>query len=264
MFYFDEMPSSRQQTMEPPSYTLMYKAKGEQNDYLVAGYAQAATPATVFTPQGTLYRQDVRVDPDGFALYTVTVPYGPKQRNNGSYTWSFDTSGATVKIKCAKEHVESYPTSGNPHKGSIGVKSDGDVEGADIVIPALKINVTFKHPMGIVTLDYAKSLAAATGTINQSAFLDSKFAAGELLFLGASGSDGSEAEAEVGFQFAASQNATGLTIGDIASIAKKGHDLAWVEFKDNTDSGSAVVQPKAVHIERVYDEADWAAIFGWS
>ena len=55
-----DIANSRQQTMEPPSFTYIYKAKGEQNDYLVSAYAQAATPLAVFTPQGTLYRQDVR------------------------------------------------------------------------------------------------------------------------------------------------------------------------------------------------------------
>lgn len=263
-FTFEEAPNSRQQAMEPASFTSIWVADGEQDDYTVAAYAQLFTAAAVLTPQGTLYRQDVRVDPEGYQLYRVTVTYGPKQRSTGSYTWDFDTTGGTVKVKAAKQHIESYPTSGNPHKGSIGVKPDGDVDGADIIIPALKINVRFRHPNGVITLAQAKALAAVTGTVNSVPFLDSEFDAGELLFLGASGSDGSDAEAEVTYSFAASQNVASLTIGEIASIVKDGHHYAWVEFKDAVESGEAAVQPKAVHVERLYEEIDWSSIFGWS
>lgn len=262
IFSFEEMPDSRSFQAEPASYTLKYKADGEHDDAIVQAYALAATAVAAFTPAGTLYRQNVQVEPDGWGQYIVTVPYASRKKTTGDYTWSFDTSGATVKIKAAKEHIASYPDDGDWHKGAIGVKADGEVEGVDIVIPALALTVTFNHPSGIVTLDYAKSLAQATGTTNSSTFLG--FAAGELLFLGASGSDGSEAPASVSFKLAASQNVTDLSFGDITSIVKQGHHVAWVEFEDDIDTGEAVRPPKRVHIDRVYNSTDFASVFGWS
>lgn len=262
IFSFEEMPESRSFAAEPASYTTKWKADGEHDDATVQAYAIAATPTSVFTPVGQLFRQNVQVEPDGWGQYIVTVPYGPRKRNTGDYTWSFDTGGATVKIKAAKEHIASYPDDGDWHKGAIGVKGDGEVEGVDIVIPALALTVTFNHPSGIVTLDYAKQLAAATGTTNSASFLG--FDAGELLFLGASGSDGSEAAASVAFKLAASQNVTDLSFGDITSIVKQGHHVAWVEFEDGVDTGEAVRPPKRVHIERVYGESNFASVFGWS
>lgn len=262
IFSFEEMPDSRSFSAEPPSITYKYKADGEHDDSLVQAYALAATSVAVFTPAGTLYRQNVQVEPDGWAQYVVTVPYGSRKKTTGDYTWSFDTSGATVRIKAAKEHIASYPDDGDWHKGAIGVKGDGEVEGVDIVIPALALTVTFNNPSGIVTLDYARSLAAATGTTNSATFLG--FSAGELLFLGASGSDGSEAPAQTSFKLAASQNVTDLSFGDITGIVKAGWAIAWVEFQDDVDTGEAVRPPKRVHVEKVYSESNFASVFGWS
>lgn len=261
---FTEKTDSRQQTKA--SYTLRYTASREQDDQAVMLYALANTPAVVGTPFGNMFRQDITLEPVGYANYTVTVPYGPRQRATGSYTWNFDTTGGTVRIKAAKEHVASYENggsvSGDWHKGAIGVQQDGSVEGTDVVIPALKLNVTFRHPQGVVTFAKAKALARATGGVNSAPFLT--FSAGELLFLGGTGSDGSEADAEVTYQFAASENVNDLSFGAIANIVKAGHHVAWVEFEDDVEDGNPITPPKRVHIERVYTEINFADALGWS
>lgn len=263
-FSFEEMPDSRQQQKD--SYTLRYKAVGEQNDSIVSFYARSATPVTVFTPDGILHRQNVSIDPAGFAQYVVTTTYGKTKRETGTYSFTFDTSGGTVKITAAKEHIASYPADAaneNPHKGSIGVTKDGEVEGVEIIIPALKLSVSFRHPQGVVTLEHARALANATGHTNSESFL--VFDEGELLFIGASGSDGSEAEAEVTYQFVASSNADDLSIGEIVNINKKGHDYLWMEFEE-AESGETQVgtKPKRAHVERVYGAINFADTFGWS
>lgn len=265
IFTFEETPESRQESSNPPSYTLIYKATGEHDDAVVHAHALAATPSIVFRPTGTLYRKDVQREPDGWAQHIVTVPYGPLDSSSlpaGSYTFDFDTTGATVKITAAKEHIESYPVSGDPHKGAIGVKADGEVEGADIIIPALKMTYTFKQPQGIVDEAFARNIAAITGRTNLNPFRG--FAAEELLFIGGAGSDGTDSEADVAYQFIASANEASLTIGDITGIVKAGHHYAWVEFKDEVDAGQAVRQPKRVNIEKVYDSVDFATALGWS
>lgn len=264
-FTFEETPDSRSETYDPPAYTLIYKAAGEHDDYIVSLHAQSATPITVFRPTGTLYRRNITMVPDGHAQYIVTVPYGQLDSSNvptGSSTFSFDTSGATVKIKAAKEHVATYPTTNNHHKGAIGVKEDGDVEGADIVVPALKLTYGFSHAQGVVSETFARTIASATGRTNANAFRG--FAQGELLFVGGSGSDGTEAAATVDYSFIAQANETSMSIGEISGIVKKGHHYAWVEFEDDTSGGEAIKPPKRVHVERVYDEIDFATYFGWS
>lgn len=272
-FSFEETPNSRAATTVPPAYTLIYNAVGEQDDAVVHAYALNATPALVSRPTGTLYRKDVRIDVVGWAHYLVTVPYGQLDPSNtpaGSATFNFSTRGATVKIKAAKEHIATYESSGvvagDFHKGAIGVKrnSDGtqEAEGSDIIISALRLTYSFRHPAAIVTESFARLLSTVTGMTNSATFRG--FAAGELLYAGSDGSDGTDAEATVDYEFIASGNTTSLSIGDIANIVKQGHHIAWVEFEDNVDSGEAVHRPKRVHIERPYDSFNFATVFGWS
>jgi hypothetical protein len=270
MFQFFEVPESRSSTINPPTLTLRYKGVGEPSDAIVGTYALYATPLSVFTPVGQLWRKDVRLEPDGYAQYKVSASYEQKKHSTGDWTFSFDTTGATFRLKIAKEHLGTYYPSGsgrmdtNPYHGAIAVKSDDDVEGTEVVLPALRLQVTYRFPQGIVAISYVKNLASATGCTNSNSFLD--FNAGELLFLGATGTDGSNAETEVTFQFAASQNRSGFTLGDITGIVKSGHAVLWAEFKPDvsSDGTTGVVKPTAVLVERVYDAIDFAGTFGWS
>jgi hypothetical protein len=261
-FVFNELPNSRDQTAEPPTINLRYKATGTQSDSFVRAYAYSATPNIYPTEYGTLYRQDIRLEPQGFNVWTVTIPYARKGTKppTGQWTFSFDTTGGSFHIKASKETVNSYGTDPPDFKQLIGVNGD-DVAGADIVIPALKLNVTFKHPMGVVTIAYAKTLARLTGKVNDSTFLTCD--AGEVLYLGSTGSDGSEAEAEVGYQFAAEENLQNQVIGAITGIQKDGWDIAWIKWKDAVDGGLPVKQPEWVYTERVYERVDLASALGF-
>lgn len=266
-FRFDEIQTSRPFVDgQSAAATRIYRATGTTDEQYVAAFARAYVPNMVSTVAGILYLSGLRTDPDGHARWNVTAGYSPRKKQTGSYTWNFDTTGANVRITSAREHVASFPAeegNADPHKGTIGVTKDGEVEGTDIIIPALKLQVQFRHPMGVVSLPFAKKLARLTGTTNLAPWLGGNFAAGELLFLGAQGSDGSEAEAEITYNFAASENVNDLSFGDINNIVKAGHHYAWVEYKDAVSGGKAATQPARVHVEKVYGEANFAAEFGW-
>jgi hypothetical protein len=65
-----------------------------------------------------------------------------------------------------------------------------------------------------------------------------------VLFLGASGSQRGTEDWEITFSFAASPNATGLTVGDITGIEpKKGWEYLWVRYADAEDAETLVKQP---------------------
>lgn len=269
VFTFTETPEWGSETANPPSFTAVYRAVGEQNSYLVQQQALALTAPAILRPYGTLYRQDIQTEPDGWANYIVTVPYAPRSKEYGSVSFSFSTSGATINIKAGREHVASWSAgnTGDPdtedwHKGAIGVREDGDVEGTEIIIPALKLTYELKHPQGIVTEAYAKLMSDITGTTNSATFRT--FSPGELLFIGADGADGTDADASVRYDFIASANASGFAVGPIGNIIKKGHDNLWIEFEDEVESGEPVRRPKRVHIDRVYDAVNFASYLGWS
>lgn len=262
---FEEMPNSRSIGGSPPTETRRYYCHGTSDQAEAYALAMLYTPPAIANPLGTLYRQDIQMDAQASNYYTFSIPYGPRQTfEAGSYSLSFDTTGGTVHITNSKETRDSYGAGGNPfvpdYKGAIGVDGD-NVNGTEIVIPALKITVNFRHPAAVITLAKMKQLATITGTVNSGPFLT--FAAGEVLFLGAQGEEGTETETSVSYQFACSQNATGLTFGDVASVAKRGWDALWIKYKDDVDTGYSVKRPEFVYVERVYEEINLAAALGF-
>lgn len=248
-----------------PSATRRYKIVDVPNENTATAYAIAATPAILATVHGLLFRQDISVRQSAYNHWMVEVPYGPKKNETGEWTWDFDTTGGTIHITQAKQELRRYPSTTAPdQKGAIAVDGD-EVKGTEIVVPAMKINVQFKHPQGVITIAQAKFLSDITGTVNNDTFLT--FAPGEVLFLGARGSDGSNAEASVNYQFAMAKNVTGQTIGDITGVAKKAWEVAWIRYKDSITAADGknlpTRTPRFVYIVRVYEEIAMATALGF-
>ena len=259
-FLFFQVPDGEQSTIVPLTYSAKWKAVGSSSISYVRAYAMGGTPAAVATAEGILYRQDIAIQQVAYNHFTVDVPYAKEKNVTGEWTWDFDTTGGSVHITNAKQEVDRFGAGAPDQKGAIGV--DGDqVHGVEIVIPAMKINVTYKHPKGIITIPRAKYLSSITGMVNNSPFMT--FAAGETLFLGARGSDGTESEASISYSFAMSLNASGLSIGDVAGVVKKGHDVAWVRYEDKDVGGKPTRVPRYVYVDRVYDTVDLASGLGF-
>ncbi len=111
-----------------------------------------------------------------------------------------------------------------------------------------------------VTQAYKAILFALTGRLNAASFRG--FAAGEVLFLGASGSKRGEEDWEITFRFAASPNVSGLSVGNITGIAKRGWDYLWVRYVDVEDTAAKAIvkRPVAAYVERVYYDGDYSAL----
>ena len=131
----------------------------------------------------------------------------------------------------------------------------------DFVVPALKLTVHFKHPAGIITIPQIKNLARYTGTVNSDTFLT--FAPGEVLLLGAKGSEGSDTESEVAYELACSENLQNKVIGGITVAQKQGWDVYWIQFKNDAAGNQPVTKPEYIYVERVYDRIPFAASLGF-
>lgn len=259
------VPDGIDTTAIPPTETHRYTLIGSDDPSIVNSYVIGGTPSLVTTVYGILFRQDIEVSRTAYNQWDIEIPYGERPNESGEWTWDFDTTGGTVHITQAKEEVGRYPASTAPNQlGAIAVDGD-EVKGVEIVVPAMKINVQYRHPLGVITLAQAKYLSNITGRTNSDTFLT--FAPGEVLFLGARGSDGSDSEATVSYQFAMAANETGLTIGSIAGVAKKAWQVAWVRYHDTVTSASSVDNPtrvaKHVYVDRVYDEIAMASALGF-
>jgi hypothetical protein len=181
----------------------------------------------------------------------------------GGCTISIDTTGATVNTQSAFSQT-SFAASGEtaPDFGeSINVDADGNPQGVSKIIPSLKITVKAKIAAAYVTSPcaYAQILYECTGKVNDAAFLC--FAAGEVLFLGATGDLVSE-DPVLNFAFEVSPNVTNYSIGGITGINKNGHDYIWFNFKQKQDasSGLKVSTPRAAYVSEVYEEADFSTM----
>jgi hypothetical protein len=198
----------------------------------------------------------------GDGQWVVTVRYGIRPPSEvGESSFAFDTSGGTQHITQSLGTVASYAASGTPPDfgGAVGVTHDS-VEGVDITIPVYSFSETHYLDDAFVTPAYYGTLFNLTGKVNDAAFKG--LAAGECLFLGASGSKRGAADWEITYRFAGSPNRTGLVVGPITGIAKKGWEYMWVRYADSEDTAANAIvkKPVAVYIEKVYDEGDFSAL----
>jgi hypothetical protein len=174
---------------------------------------------------------------------------------------SFDTTGGT-QHKTQAEAESRFGSNAPDQQKAIGVDSNG-VNGVDIVVPQLSWQESYDVPNSYVTSAWIRGVAGVTGTTNNAAFRG--FEAGEVLFLGCSGSQEWDDQKGSGpwslsFRFAASKNVTGETIGDITGIAKKGHEYLWVRYEDAGSSGSLLKKPRAVYVNKVYKDSNFSAL----
>lgn len=212
-------------------------------------------------PNSISYRED----DGGTNHFLFTVGYNAKAPES-TLRWGFDTTGGTIRMFTSKNTTRYSRTSRTApdFQGAIGVKNtgkDAEPEGVDVVTPGLKLTATYKWPANTFGIAEAKVIAGMTGRTNNGTFYT--FPAGELLFLGASASEiMPDVPTQVEYHFLASSNATGLTIGAVSGIAKKGHEYLWVAFEAEADTSAnkLVQRPLGVYVERVYDETDFATL----
>ena len=183
---------------------------------------------------------------------------------------SFDTTGGTRHITQAESYSDvqgyfyetRYPSSAANMSGAIGVDANG-VNGVDIITPQLQWQESYDVPNGYINATYVRGLAGITGTTNNASFRG--FDAGEVLFLGCSGSQEWDDQKGSGpwslsYRFVANKNLSDERVGDITGIAKKGHEYMWVRYEDANDTTSLFKKPKAVYVNRVYKESNFALL----
>lgn len=247
-----------------PSVELRYAIRGTNDDVEARDALVAESPA-LYDPWGGgllfLPRDTVSIQPVGDLLWEGIVRYGNVPQTNQSI-FSFDTGGGAQHITQSLANVARYAPAGQTapnFKGAIGVTADS-VEGVDITVPIYHFAETHYLADAAVTPAYKLTLFTLTGKVNNAAFKG--FAAGECLFLGAAGTKRGQGDWEIGYRFAASPNVTGMTVGDISGIDKKGWEYLWVRYADAEDAvaKALVKKPMAAYVEQVYPYGDLSAL----
>ena len=174
--------------------------------------------------------------------------------------FAFDTGGGTKHLNQSLKTDGKYPNDAPDFAGAIEVDNEGNVNGVDVTMPVLNFTETHTLSGSRVSTSYKKTLASLTGTVNRSGFRG--FSAGEVLFLGASGTKRSKkasAPWEITYRFAVSPNRAGFKVGDIQVTRKYGWDYLWVRYADKVAEGgkNVVKKPVGVYVEMVYPEGDF-------
>lgn len=254
MATISEHYTSRQFTLARQSEReLEYDVRGTDDETAVQTLLLATAPSTYLG----LELESISAEPLGNGNWKARARY--VRINDDEYT--FDTGGATQHITQSIQTQNAYAASGTPpdFQGAIGV-TDDRVEGCDIPAPKYEFSETHSFADATVTSSYKLTLAGLTGKVNNATFRG--FAAGECLFLGASGSKRGDEKWTITFRFACSPNMTGLSIGSITGIDKLGWDYLWVRYASFADgTAKALVQrPVAVYVEQVLYPGDFTGL----
>ena len=273
----------------PSSYLKSYKVFGTNDDGLLHadcnGYISNTLQYWNYPTMGgaasfKLRAESYSTDYIGDECFQVTIQYEKAGADDLTVetpaplrrTRQFDTSGGTAHITQAQSET-AYALTGataTARKSAINVNGDR-VDGVDIVEPALSWTETYDVPSAYVTSAYIKTAASLTGTVNSAAFRT--FAAGEVLFVGLSGSQESDTQKGNGpwslsYKFVASPNAgasgtiPAITVGDITGIEKNGHDYMWVNYQQeaNSTTSQLYAKPIEVYVNKVYRDGDFSAL----
>jgi len=254
------------------SYKKSWKLFGSSDDLVV--HDDVNTTLTLYglywqypnQPQSVLQAESYSLDYLGDDAWQLEVTYtsngadSDNQQQPLNRSRSFETSGGTTHITqgLAEQKFGTTPAMNS----AIGVSSDG-VAGVDVIIPQLQWTETYDVPARYVTSAYIVGVNSLTGAVNNSGFRG--FAAGEVLFLGCSGSqqwdsDKGDGPWNLSYKFSASPNATGLTVGAITGISKAGHDYLWVKYEDDVSDSSLIKKPVGVYVNQVYRRASFAGL----
>lgn len=243
---------------ESPAARVMYMVWGSTDEADIISALQGSASATF---QG-IPLKGFRLSHEGAGVWECSAEYAYERGTDVDPAFSFDTTGGTAKITQAKATIGGYAASGYgvPNfGGAIGVTKDS-IEGTEIIVPKYSFSETFFFDSSVVDGAFKATIFSLTGTVNNGTFRG--FSAGEVLFEGVRGSRRGTGKWELTYHFSASPNVTGLTVGTITGIAKKGWEYLWVRYQDFDDAtgGFAVKRPVVVMIERVYDSGDYSLL----
>jgi hypothetical protein len=259
-----ELFAGRTETMgAKPRAEIAYVVLGAVDEAEVRAVAQAQIPSAYLGIPRSSLTLDERLNATTWKVRATFESTEEGQPEVPQPVFAFDTGGGTQHITQSLQTVGRYgPQASAALGGAIGF--DGQqVAGVDITVPVYQFSETHVFSPVFVTPAYPIALMRLTGAVNSGFFRG--FAPGEVLFLGAAGSrrgTGIEDPWEITFRFAASPNRTGVTVGSITGIQKRGWDYLWVQYGEDVDAAAQALikKPTAVYVEQVYPFGDFGAL----
>ena len=151
-------------------------------------------------------------------------------------------------------------------RGAILVDGKGTIEGTEFPSPVFDFEIEHYIAEDELTNSYLGTLVSLTAKTNDDTFRG--FSAGEVLYLGACGSQEAGGRYRLTHSFKASPNLTGLSLAPdvitgtptITGVAKKGWEFLWVYYKQVIDDNKPVMKPVSAYVHEMTDEGDFSLI----
>jgi hypothetical protein len=254
-----ERPESPQYSGgDNPTWELTYNIEGTDDSI------QARLELLYQTPgiYDNLVRQVPRVERVGPGFFYGSMTYGKRKNESGQIEYEFEIGGKTEKIYQSIA-TRRYGQNAPDYQGAIGVVKNGDqidVQGVEIYVPTKSFSLKCRFPPSIFTPAYENAIYLCTvAPVNQSPFYG--YQAGELLFKGSTGGYKSGDEyGEISFKFDASPNMTGLSVGDIGGIEKKGWEQVDIVREVQKQGSSLIPKAVGVYVHQVYHASDFSIL----
>lgn len=261
-------------TVEPIPQGVRFDEAGVEVRYLVVGTEDKALARSALldgTPsvEVGMPRSGAEVEEIADGYWNGRVTYTPVERrqepprDTGESEFAFEIGGGSLHITHSLATIAAYAPPGQTapdFQGAINVTDDG-VEGLEIGNPqGAQFSETHWLDKSVVTSTYQRRLESLVLTTNHSPFKGRGIC--EVLFIGASGSRRGRGDWQVTFRFRFSRSATGLSVGPIVDIEKKGWHYLWVRYAATEDAAAKriVQRPIGVYVERVYEESNFGLI----
>lgn len=183
-----------------------------------------------------LLRTSVRLVDFTDDCWLCEIVYGIKRMaKEGELRIMVDGEGGREKIYQALAVVSAVGISGRvipDTKGVIGYESDGTINGVEIEVSGATILMEFHVQRGVISDAYLAKIAKMSKKVNSKKFKG--YDPGELRFKKYTFEDTIKLDEEgtalskLTLEFVAEENVTGIQIGDLPPIDKRGHDYLWV------------------------------------
>ena len=234
---------------------------------VVLGLVEAEVPEFhIITVEGSdwaITKNETTLNQVGDYAWEVEVKYTLPELEGGSSEFveiGFAMDGGSQTITKSKlvrsSHAATSITDPVPNLGgAIGYTKNG-IQGTERLTRGLTFSLTVRFSPSLWTNAYIKALYALSKCYNDDVFFT--FAAGEVLFLNASGQGSYYKLVPVTFNFLASPNISGATDPGFPNLTMLGHDVVDYLYYEGTDGTSEdlIMVPKFRYVHEIYDAAD--------
>jgi hypothetical protein len=239
-----------------PSFEILYAVAGTDDETEVRTLVNATAPTSYFdlALEGTSAEQIGPLDWHATARYAYP---------GSEPEYTFEIAGTSIHITHSIATIATYPAPGfiAPNfQNGINVTHEA-VEGMDLEWPEFSFSETHYLDDALITPAYKTILRNLCKCTNDATF--KSWPTGEVRLLGVSGSKrGSLDKWAMTYRFKVSENATGLVVGPITGIAKKGWEYMWVRTMEFEDASAKMLvkRPVCALVEQVYPSGDYSLI----